>query len=144
MKTKYETLKSVVEYVSNESDDPISELLMMGFTPCQLVFEFGFDADEVKSSEIYAELDDDLDENAYPFLLGKYSPFDAALVNWFKLSTDSLIQLKDTDAYIQMKERYEEEKEEALMDVMNAIFGKFEDLVYERLGENYKEFESNS
>ena len=72
MKTNSEPLKSVVEYVRNESDDPVSELLMMGFTPCQLVFEFGFDADEVKSSEFYAELDDNLDENTYPFLLGKY------------------------------------------------------------------------
>lgn len=143
MKSKYETLKSVVEYVKNESDDPVSELLMMGFTPCQLVFEFGFDEDEVRTSDVFDNFDDELDENEYPYILSKYNSFDAALVNWFKLSTDALLQLKEAGVYDDMKTRYEEEKIEALTEVTNGIFSDFEEAVFEELGDDYESFKLN-
>lgn len=138
MKSKYQTLKDVVAYVTNESDNPIDELLMMGFTPCQLVFEFGFDEEEVKTSELYDD-DDDLEETEYPFVLDKYGPFDAALVNRFKLSSDTLCRLKNTKCYKEMKEMYEEEQIEALTDVLNEVFDEFEDGVYEELGEDFQD-----
>ena len=130
MKTKYETLKSVIEYVKNESDDVIGELLEMGFTPCQLVYEFGFDEEDVRASENYEDyedlLDEKLDDTAYPFVLDNYNPFDAALVNWFQLSKDSLLSLKYTKVYKDMRAMYDEEKIEALTEVMNDVFSKYE------------------
>lgn len=131
MKSKYQTLKDIVNYVKNESDDPISELLMMGFTPCQLVYEFDFDEDDVKASELYEEttdvVEEDLDETEYPFVLDNYSPFDAALVSRFKLSPDDLLYLKEQTVYKRMKAAYEEEMLEVSTDVMNEVFDKFED-----------------
>ena len=144
MQSKYETLKKIIDYVENESDNPIDELLMMGFTPCQLVNEFDFDAEAVKGSELYDEFDEDLDEDKYPFLLGKYSPFDASLVNWFKLSDDSFLLLKETEYYERMKVLYENEKEDALTEVMNEIFSNFDEVVREELGENLVEYEAEN
>lgn len=138
MKSKFETLKDVVKYVMNESEDPVSELLMMGFTPCQLVFEFGFSEDAVKNSEVYEESKDaaegeDLDYSEYPFVLDNYSPFDAAVVSRFELSKDALLELKDTDLYEEIKGEYEGEKIEALTDVLNEVFDKYEDKMLELL-----------
>lgn len=130
MKSKYQTLKDIVNYVKNESEDPISELLTMGFSPCQLVYEFGFDEGDVKASELYEEtadnLEENLDEAEYPFVLSNYSPFDAALVSRFKLSSDDLLYLKEQPVYKEMKAMYEEEMIEASTDVMNEVFDKFE------------------
>ena len=130
MKTKYETLKDIIKYVENESDDVIGELLEMGFTPCQLVYEFGFDEEEVKASDNYEDyedlVDEKLDDTAYPFVLDNYNPFDAAIVNWFQLSKDSFLSLKDTEVYKDMKAMYDEEKIGALTEVMNDVFTKYE------------------
>lgn len=140
MKTKYETLKSVIEYVKNEADDVVSVLLEMGFTPCQLVYEFGFDEEYVKASDLcedYEDLvDEKLDETAYPFVLSNYNPFDAALVNWFQLSKDSLLSLKDTKVYKDMRAMYDEEKIEALTEVMNDVFSKYEQKVEDSVETN--------
>ena len=139
MKTKFDTLKDIVKYVKNESDDPISELLMMGFTPCQLVYEFGFDENDVKASEVYEEAkdanDEDLDYAEYPFVLDNYSPFDAALVSRFELSKENLLALKDTDLYENMKVMYENEKIDALTEVLNEVFDKYEGDMLEILDE---------
>lgn len=129
MKSKYETLKSIIKYVENESNDVVAELLEMGFTPCQLVYEFGFDEQKVKASELYTDSEDllseNLDETKYPFVLSNYNSFDAALVNWFQLSKDSLLSLKSTKVYKDMKAIYDEEKIEVLTDITNDIFDKF-------------------
>lgn len=53
MKSKYDTLFSVVNYVKNESENSVTELLLMGFTPCQLVYEFGFNETEVRKSPVF-------------------------------------------------------------------------------------------
>lgn len=139
MKTKFETLKSVVAYVKNESDNPIDELLMMGFTPCQLVYEFGFDADEVKTSDLYEDVKDieneDLDGEVYPFVLSNYSPFDAALVSRFKLSSEQLLCLKEQGVYQNMKTAYEEKKIEAETELFNEVFDEYEDELLEEVEE---------
>ena len=139
MKTKFETLKSVVAYVKNESANPIDELLMMGFTPCQLIYEFGFDTDDVKKSELYEEVaadeDEDFDREVYPFVLSNYSPFDAALVNWFQLSSEELLALKETDVYKEAKSSYEEKKIEVETELFNEVFNEFEDEILEEIGD---------
>ncbi len=139
MKTKFETLKAVVAYVKNESDEPIDELLNMGFTPCQLVYEFGFDADEVKASYLYEDVKDieteDLDNEEYPFVLDNYSPFDAALVSRFKLSSEQLLCLKEQGVYQNMKTAYEEKKIEAETELFNEVFDEYEDELLEEVEE---------
>lgn len=50
MTSKYQTLCNIITYVKRHSNNPIDELLNMGFTPTQLVYEFGFRKSEVVSS----------------------------------------------------------------------------------------------
>lgn len=130
MKSKYETLLSVVDYVKNESENVVDELLMMGFTPCQLVNEFDFDENEVRNSPVYEEvreeLMENLDESEMPFLLDNYNAFDASLMFYFEFNKDELREFKLSPLYKEMLERYDEEKDEALTEVRNEIFNDFE------------------
>ena len=130
MKSKYETLLSVIKYVENESDDVVSELLTMGFTPCQLVNEFGFDEMKVKQSPVFSDIEDSLNEKLneteYPFVLDNYSSFDAALLSRFELTKEQMKFIKNTELYREMKCLYKEEKEEALIDVLNDVFNNFD------------------
>lgn len=131
MKSKINTLLDIIQYVENESDDPVSELLMMGFSPCQLVYEFGYDKEKVRASVCYDEdAEDNLEPKEYPFVLGNYSSFDSSLVNHFKLHESEFLMLQNTEIYAKMYEFYKEEKEEALREVENDTFYKYEDEIY--------------
>ncbi|MBQ7818572.1 MAG: hypothetical protein IJ341_02625 [Bacteroidales bacterium] len=143
MKSKYETLVCVVDYVIAHSKDVISAantLLDMGFTPCQLVREFKFKEADVRATNQFKEnawkTDDGafgLNENEYPYLLGHFSRFDAELISWFKLTSDEIMQLRKTGIYERIKLLYDEDKEEALTDVMNDIFDKENDSIFAQI-----------
>lgn len=47
MKTYKETLESVIKYAKIDCDDHIGTLFVMGFTPRQLICDFGFDKEDV-------------------------------------------------------------------------------------------------
>jgi hypothetical protein len=131
MKTFKETLEDIVTDVKNHSEDPVTELLNMGFTPYQLAHYFGFEVDEVKKSEAYRNFDEDLDYDEYPFIMNGFNRFDAQLISHFKMDLDTIRDFKDTTLYEELLDRYNEDKEDALTDVMNDIFGEMEDEVYE-------------
>lgn len=126
MKTKFETLLSIVNYVKNESNNPIDELLVMGFEPCQLVNEFGFQKQDVKKSELYIQMTDDsiidIDEKEMPFALENFNPFDASLMFYFEMTPSQLTKFKRTNQYQILVDRYNEERDEALTEVMNRVF----------------------
>lgn len=133
MKSKYQTLKSIVEYVKNESANPIDELLMMGFDPYQLAMVFGFDEDDIKKSDIYQDGDWDLDQNEYPFCLDMYEPFDAAIVSRFKLSKKQFLALKETTVYMLAYNAYMDDKNECETDLFNGILDEHEDSINDEL-----------
>lgn len=143
MKSKYETLVCVVNYVIAHSKDVTSAantLLDMGFTPCQLVREFKFKADDVKETKHFKDnawkTDDGafgLNEKEYPYLLGHFSRFDAELISWFKITPEELMSLKGTHTYERIKSLYDADKEEALTDVMNDIFDKKFDSIFTQI-----------
>lgn len=133
MKSKYQTLKDIVNYVNAESDDPISELLMMGFDPYQLVNVFGFDANDVKKSEAYRNGNWDLDQEEDPFRLDLYEPFDAALVNRFKLTNKQFAKFKDTTVYMMIYNAYMDDKVDCETELFNGIFDEHEDNILEEL-----------
>ena len=47
MKTYKETLESVIKYAKIDCDDIVGTLFVMGFTPRQLIYDFGFDKEDV-------------------------------------------------------------------------------------------------
>lgn len=140
MQTKFETLKKIIAYVKNESENPIDELLMMGFTPCQLVYEFGFNEDDVKASGFYDDINDglleDIDCDELPFALENFNPFDAEIVFRFKLNKNAFSELKGSALYKELLEKYIEEKEDTLVDCANAAIDAFEDEILSFLEEN--------
>ncbi len=130
MQSKFETLSHVVRYVKENAEHPVAavdELLSMGFEPCQLVYEFGFDENTVKKSEIYQGWDQKtLDDEEYPYMLDKFNPFDAALVSRFRLSTEQLLRFKSTETYKTLLSYFNEEKEAAITEVINETLDIYE------------------
>jgi len=134
MKSYFDTLKDVVAYVRNESEDIVSELLMMGFTPAQLVHDFSFDEKEVKVSEVYKELDEELqnelEEKEYPFVLSGFNTFDAALISRFELNKEDFLCFKETELYNEIFANYEDEIIEPETEVLNEVFDTFENKIF--------------
>lgn len=139
MKTKYDTLLSIVNYVKNESANPIDELLMMGFEPCQLINEFGFQREDVKKSEVYIQMANsdiiDVDEKEIPFALENFNPFDASLMFYFEMTPSQLTKFKKTKQYQKLIEKYDEERIDALTGVMNEIFDLSSKEIHEIISE---------
>ena len=133
MKSKYQTLKDIVKYVTATSANPISELLTMGFDPYQLVNVFKFDADEVKASDVYRDGNWDIDQKEDPFRLDLYEPFDAALVSRFKLTNDQFAKFKDTTVYTTIYNAYMDDKASYETDLFNEIFNENEDNILDEL-----------
>lgn len=133
MKSKYATLKSIINYVRTKSSNPINELLTMGFDPYQLVNVFGFDADDVKKSDAYRNGNWNLDQKEDPFRLDLYEPFDAALVSRFKLTNEQFSKFKDTTVYTQIYNSYMDEKADCETELFNGIFDENEDNILEEL-----------
>lgn len=129
MKTKYETLSDIVNYVEGVSDEPIDELLRMGFSPCQLINEFGYDANAVMASCEYDDakkgLDEDIECEDYPFVLSNYSPFDAAIISRFEFSPEDFAKFREAPVYENMKKIYQEEIHEVITDYMNELLDKY-------------------
>ena len=130
MKTKYDTLFDIVNYVEGVSDEPIDELLRMGFSPCQLINEFHYNKESVVSSLEYDDakrgLNEDVECEEYPFILENYSPFDAAIISRFEFSKTDFETFRESPVYIKMKEKYQEEIHEVITDYMNELLDEFE------------------
>lgn len=125
MQSKYKTLCNVVTYVKRNSNNPIDELLNMGFTPTQLVYEFGFKKSDVASSDVYKKHFEDLDVETYPDLLIRFSNLDAAIIDEFKVSPEALLYLKSERMYDSMKRAYKFAKNEADKDILKDLLKNF-------------------
>lgn len=129
MKSKYDTLLDIIQYVKTKSEYPIDDLLMMGFTPCQLVNEFHFDAEDVRQSYLFAKIEDNLDEkldeDEYPFVLDCFNTFDAELISRFQFTKEQVFSLKQTTVYQEMLKEFQEEKTAAIIECENFIFDKY-------------------
>lgn len=125
MKTKYQTLCDIVAYVKSKHDNPVSELLNMGFTASQLIYEFGFSEENVFSSSFFITPGNIMPVD-YPFVLDNYSEFDSELVNRFLLSPEALLRLKEMPVYKEMKEVFKFAKNECMSDIYNDLFNNFE------------------
>ncbi|MBQ7818567.1 MAG: hypothetical protein IJ341_02600 [Bacteroidales bacterium] len=126
MKSKFKTLCDIVAYVKNESENPVDELLNMGFSAAQLVYEFGFDKKDVVKSETYQMSDENIEEEIYPFLLDNFSNLDAAIISHFEISPDALMYFKSNPMYEEMKKAYKYAKDEIDTDILNDLFSNFE------------------
>lgn len=126
MKSKFKTLCDIVAYVKNDSENPVDELLNMGFSAAQLVYEFGFDKKDVVKSETYQMSDENIEEEIYPFLLDNFSNLDAAIISHFEVSPDALMYFKSNPMYEEMKKAYKFAKDEIDTDILNDLFTNFE------------------
>lgn len=132
MKSKIDTLLDIIEHVRYGTCPEIDALLQMGFSPCQLVYVFGYNKDEVKASEHYNKnADDNLETKEYPFVLGNYTSYDSSIVNHFQLHENEFLAFQDSELYARLYEDYKEEREEALREVENDLFYKYEEEIYD-------------
>lgn len=142
MKSLKATLEDVIKYAKNECDDPVTTLLVMGFTPEQLIKEFDFDEEDVKASEIYEEIMDSLEsdvEAEYPFNLDEYEPFDAALVSRYQFSREEMHQFMNTSTYEKIREEYEERVIEVENELFDEVFDEYEDDILEDSGKSVEQ-----
>lgn len=134
MKTKYETLKDVISYVQKHNEKPVNELLKMGFTPSQLVREFNFNENDVRNSIYFTQVEiergNEFNCTTYPFFMDGYSFFDGQLISYFKFTKEKFEEFRGSDTYNKMLEKYNEQKDEALIDLTNDVFSDFENEVY--------------
>jgi len=144
MKSMKETLKEIIANIKSESENPVDELLGMGFTPCQLVHEFGMDVNAVKSSELYKEIKDmyneDLDTFVYPFDLDKFNRFDAQLISRFEFNLEQIRAFKETELYSLLFDEYERDKEDALTEVMDQLFDDAEEKINDWMSSTLKTY----
>ena len=126
MKTMQETFESILRYVEAHETNPIDELLKMGFTPCQLVNIFGVDKERVKSATLYENFarqnKEDLDKFIYPYDLENFVRFDAEWMSFYEANPDQLMAFKQTPRYKELREKYDEEKEPVLAEILTDIF----------------------
>ena len=131
-------LENVISFVRNESDNVVDDLLMMGFPAEMLIYDFGFDEEEIRASEV-CDMPEEFDwKTEYPFFLSNYDRFDAALINWFMISPKEHQLLKESNLYQKMREDYEEEMcevEEEITEILNKLFSKNEETI--QLGIEY-------
>lgn len=140
MKTLKETLKSVINYAKIDCDDLIGTLFVMGFTPRQLIYEFGFDKDTVLQHpdfKHYADVCGEYNEDnqVYPFILDEYNPLEAAIVSRYRLSRKQMEEFLETEEFENLKQAYEERIIEVETDLFNEILDEFEDATLLKLGE---------
>lgn len=142
MKSFKDTLLDVIQYAKIDCDDLVTTLLLMGFTPEQLIKEFDFDEEDVKASEIYDDVADaleDIPEDDYPFNLDQYEPFDAALVSRYIFSREEMSAFKVTPTYQKIFEEYEERVVEVENELFDEIFDEFEDEILEGSGKTVEQ-----
>lgn len=135
MKSKYETLKDIINYTTHETkpNELISKLLKMGFDPCALVNEFDFDANNIIKTNEYQSLivnnpemdlsnkillDNDnnginIDEEDWSGL-SKYNDLDGSVISRLRITEDEFKSLKPTNDYKSFKEEYDREVEYAI------------------------------
>ena len=140
MKTYKDTLKSVVEYAKIDCDDLIGTLFVMGFTPRQLIYDFGFNKEDVlehpdfrKFAEACGEYTEGIE--VYPFILDKYNPLEAAIVSRYRLSRKQMEEFLETEEYRNLEIAYTERIIEVETDLFNEILDEFEDESLSKLGE---------
>lgn len=140
MKTYKETLESVIKFAKIDSDDFVGTLFMMGFTPRQLIYEFGFDKDTVLQHPDFRDFADACGEysegdEVYPFILDEYNPLEAAVVSRYRLSRKQMEKFLETEEYRNLEIAYTERIVEVKTDLFNEILDEFEDDVLLKLGE---------
>lgn len=140
MKTFKETLESVIKFAKIDCDDFVGTLFMMGFTPRQLIYEFGFDKDVVLQHPDFRDFADACGEykegdEVYPFILDEYNPLEAAIVSRYRLSRKQMEEFLETEEYRNLKIAYTERIVEVETDLFNEILDEFEDATLSKLGE---------
>lgn len=140
MKTLKETLKSVIDYAKIDCDDLIGTLFVMGFTPRQLIYEFGFDKDTVLEHPDFRAVADACGEynegaEVFPFILIEYNPLEAAIVSRYHLSHKQMEDFLETEEFEDLKYAYEERIVEVEINLFNEILDEFEDATLLKLGE---------
>jgi len=149
MRTFKETLKCVIEYVKSECDDRIGTLFMMGFTPRQLIYVFGFNKKDVFEHPDFREFADACGEynegdEVYPFILDEYNPLEAAIVSRYQLTRSQMEEFLETEEYRNLEIAYTERIVEVKTDLFNEILDEFENDVVLKLGEITEEILGDS
>lgn len=140
MKTYKDTLKSVVEYAKIDCNDLIGTLFVMGFTPRQLIYDFGFNKEDILEHpdfKHYADVCGEYNEDnqVYPFVLDEYNPLEAAVVSRYRLSRKQMEEFLETEEYRNLEIAYTERIVEVETDLFNEILDEFEDESLSKLGE---------
>lgn len=140
MKTYKETLESVINYAKIDCDDHIGTLFVMGFTPRQLIYDFGFNKEDVLEHPDFREYADACDEyvegnEVYPFILDEFNPLEAAIVSRYSLSRKQMEEFLETEEYKNLEQAYTERITEVETDLFNEILDEFEDATLSKLGE---------
>lgn len=140
MKTFKETLESVIAYAKIDCDDYIGTLFVMGFTPRQLIYDFGFDKEDVFEHPDFRKFAEACGEytegnEVYPFILDEYNPLEAAIVSRYRLSRKQMEEFLETEEYRNLEIAYTERIVEVETDLFNEVLDEFENATLLKLGE---------